>query len=65
MAQTYFVVPEQKHNALTEAVYRRRGFLPDEAADGARLCADASRHGIRTGYYTDNREDALIMWRDP
>jgi ribosomal-protein-alanine N-acetyltransferase len=22
------------------------------------------RHGIRRGYYTDNREDALIMWRD-
>ena len=20
--------------------------------------------GIRRGYYTDNREDALIMWRD-
>lgn len=23
------------------------------------------RRGIRRGYYTDNREDALIMWRDP
>ncbi len=21
--------------------------------------------GIRSGYYTDNREDALIMWKDP
>jgi [ribosomal protein S18]-alanine N-acetyltransferase len=21
--------------------------------------------GIRRGYYTDNREDALIMWREP
>ena len=21
--------------------------------------------GRRRGYYTDNREDALIMWRDP
>jgi ribosomal-protein-alanine N-acetyltransferase len=21
--------------------------------------------GIRSGYYTDNREDALIMWREP
>jgi ribosomal-protein-alanine N-acetyltransferase len=20
--------------------------------------------GIRRGYYTDNREDAVIMWRD-
>jgi ribosomal-protein-alanine N-acetyltransferase len=22
-------------------------------------------HGVRRGYYTDNREDALIMWKDP
>jgi len=22
-------------------------------------------HGVRRGYYTDNREDALIMWSDP
>ncbi len=21
--------------------------------------------GLRPGYYTDNREDAIIMWRDP
>jgi ribosomal-protein-alanine N-acetyltransferase len=21
--------------------------------------------GVRRGYYTDNREDALVMWRDP
>src|SRR5271167_70611 len=48
MPDTYYIVPESRHNALTEAVYRHRGFLADEAADGARLCADASRHGIRT-----------------
>ncbi len=23
------------------------------------------QRGVRRGYYTDNREDALIMWRDP
>jgi L-2-hydroxycarboxylate dehydrogenase (NAD+) len=45
---TYFIVPESQHNALTEAVYRHRGFLADEAVEGARLCAEASRHGIRT-----------------
>jgi L-2-hydroxycarboxylate dehydrogenase (NAD+) len=48
MVETYFIIPEAKHNALTEAAYRHRGYLPDEAADGARLCAEASRHGIRT-----------------
>ena len=31
-------------------LYERLGFEP---------------RGIRRGYYTDNREDALIMWRDP
>jgi ribosomal-protein-alanine N-acetyltransferase len=31
-------------------LYERAGFRP---------------RGIRRGYYTDNREDALIMWRDP
>ena len=48
MSETYFIIPEAQHNELTEAVYWRRGFLADEAADGARLCAEASRHGIRT-----------------
>jgi LDH2 family malate/lactate/ureidoglycolate dehydrogenase len=48
MPETYFIVPESQHNALTEAVYRHRGFRADEAAEGARLCAEASRHGIRT-----------------
>jgi ribosomal-protein-alanine N-acetyltransferase len=31
-------------------LYRRLGFVET---------------GLRRGYYTDNREDALIMWRDP
>ena len=31
-------------------LYERLGFQPT---------------GIRRGYYTDNREDALIMWKDP
>ena len=32
------------------ALYERLGFEP---------------RGVRRRYYTDNREDALIMWRDP
>ncbi|MGA2015737.1 MAG: Ldh family oxidoreductase [Opitutaceae bacterium] len=48
MPDTYHIVPEPLHNALAEAAYRHRGFLADEAADAARLCAEASRHGIRT-----------------
>jgi [ribosomal protein S18]-alanine N-acetyltransferase len=36
----------------TEAIrlYEQLGFRP---------------RGVRRGYYTDNREDALIMWKDP
>jgi ribosomal-protein-alanine N-acetyltransferase len=37
-------------NAGAIALYERAGFR---------------RRGIRRGYYTDNGEDALIMWRDP
>jgi LDH2 family malate/lactate/ureidoglycolate dehydrogenase len=48
MPETYFIIPESQHNALVEAAYRRRGYLADEASDGARLCAEAARHGIRT-----------------
>ena len=50
------------------------GSAPRVHARGARSNAGAIRlyeqlgfeaHGIRRGYYTDNREDALIMWREP
>jgi ribosomal-protein-alanine N-acetyltransferase len=37
-------------NVGAVALYGRLGFKP---------------RGVRRGYYTDNREDALIMWRDP
>jgi ribosomal-protein-alanine N-acetyltransferase len=36
-------------NADAIALYEKLGFEP---------------RGVRRGYYTDNREDALIMWRD-
>jgi L-2-hydroxycarboxylate dehydrogenase (NAD+) len=48
MPDLYHVVPESQHNALVEAAYRHRGYLADEASEGARFCAEASRHGIRT-----------------
>ena len=37
-------------NATAVALYERLGF---------------TARGLRRGYYTDNREDALIMWKDP
>jgi ribosomal-protein-alanine N-acetyltransferase len=37
-------------NTQAIALYERLGF---------------ESRGIRRGYYTDNREDALIMWKDP
>jgi ribosomal-protein-alanine N-acetyltransferase len=37
-------------NASAIALYERLGFQAT---------------GVRRGYYTDNREDALVMWKDP
>lgn len=37
-------------NRSAIALYERYGF---------------TTNGVRRGYYTDNREDALIMWKDP
>jgi [ribosomal protein S18]-alanine N-acetyltransferase len=37
-------------NDVAIKLYEQAGFRP---------------RGVRRGYYTDNREDALIMWRDP
>jgi LDH2 family malate/lactate/ureidoglycolate dehydrogenase len=48
MPETFHIVPESQHNALIEAAYRHRGYHADEAAEGARFCAEATRHGIRT-----------------
>lgn len=48
MDSSFFVVPEEAHNELVEAAYRHRGYSADEAAEGARFCAEASRHGIQT-----------------
>jgi len=47
----------------------RRGYTLEvriSNADAIRLYEKLGfeRRGIRRGYYTDNREDALIMWRD-
>ena len=48
MAEIFYVVPEEQHNALVAAAYRQRGYSGPEAAAGARFCAEATRHGIRT-----------------
>ena len=46
--ETFHIVPESRHNSLVAAAYMNRGYDADEAAEGARFCAEASRHGIRT-----------------
>src|SRR3954471_13519419 len=48
MPEIFHIVPESQHNALIQAAYQHRGFHADESAEGARFCAEASRHGIRT-----------------
>ena len=57
---------------LFEATARdgRRGYtlevrVSNEAAIRLYERLGFKARGIRRGYYTDNREDALIMWKDP
>ncbi len=47
--QRGYTLEVRTSNTGAIALYERMGF---------------ERRGIRSGYYTDNREDALIMWRD-
>jgi LDH2 family malate/lactate/ureidoglycolate dehydrogenase len=44
----FLVVPRQAHDALVARAYRQLGYTPEEAAEGAKLAAEAARHGIRT-----------------
>jgi ribosomal-protein-alanine N-acetyltransferase len=44
-----FTLEVRVSNADAISLYEKLGF---------------ERRGVRPGYYTDNREDALIMWRD-
>ena len=48
MADTWCIVPAEKHDDLVARAFRARGYTADEAADAARFCHSASRHGIRT-----------------
>ena len=49
-AQRGYTLEVRVSNTAAIQLYERFGFTP---------------RGTRRGYYTDNREDALIMWRDP
>ena len=44
----FLVIPRQDHDALVTLAYQQRGYAADEASEGAKLCAEAARHGIRT-----------------
>ncbi len=45
---SYFVVSREQHESLVRAAYEHRGYQPDESAAAARMCSEASWHGIRT-----------------
>ena len=44
----YSVVSREQHEELVCAAYEHRGYLPEEAAAAARMCTEASWHGIRS-----------------
>jgi [ribosomal protein S18]-alanine N-acetyltransferase len=74
------VVPERRRQGIAIALFERlfeltaadgrRGYtlevrISNEAAIKLYERLGFQSRGVRRGYYTDNREDALIMWRDP
>jgi [ribosomal protein S18]-alanine N-acetyltransferase len=74
------VSPEHRRRGIAQTLLRelfdatgedgRRGYTLEvrvSNTDAIRLYERAGfrARGVRRGYYTDNREDALIMWRDP
>ena len=73
------VAPEWRQRGIATALLERlfgvtsgdgRGYTLEvrvSNTDAIRLYERLGFHsrGVRRGYYTDNREDALIMWRDP
>jgi ribosomal-protein-alanine N-acetyltransferase len=74
------VVPERRRQGIASALFDRlfevtgndgrRGYtlevrISNEAAIKLYERLGFQSRGVRRGYYTDNREDALIMWRDP
>jgi [ribosomal protein S18]-alanine N-acetyltransferase len=73
------VAPERRRQGIASALlHRLLELTKDDALRGYTLEVRTSnvgairlyerfgfrRKGVRRGYYTDNREDALIMWRD-
>jgi ribosomal-protein-alanine N-acetyltransferase len=73
------VAPERRRQGIASALLRRLlEQTRDDAERGYTLEVRVSNlgaislyegfgfrpKGVRRGYYTDNREDALIMWRD-
>jgi [ribosomal protein S18]-alanine N-acetyltransferase len=74
------VEPDRRRQGIAVALFERlfeltgaegrRGYtlevrISNEAAIRLYERLGFQSRGVRRGYYTDNREDALIMWRDP
>ncbi len=74
------VAPEYRRQGIAVALFERlfettasdgrRGYtlevrISNEAAIRLYERLGFQSRGVRRGYYTDNREDALIMWKDP
>jgi [ribosomal protein S18]-alanine N-acetyltransferase len=74
------VAPEARRRGIARALLQRlfeltggearRGYTLEVRVSNAAAIhlyesAGFKARGIRRGYYTDNREDALIMWKDP
>jgi len=48
MAESYYIILREQHDALVKRAYLSRGYAADEADAGARFCSSAAYYGIRT-----------------
>lgn len=47
-AESFYIVPTEQHDHLVRDAYLARGYNTAEAEAAARMCSNASQHGIRT-----------------
>ena len=56
----FLTVSRPAHDQLVEAAYRSRGYTADEAAEGAKLAAEAARPAFRTVHAPSVRQVVQI-----
>ena len=46
--ESFYIVPIEQHDQLVRDAYLARGYDNEESVAAAKMCSNASHHGIRT-----------------